>query len=46
MICPRCGKPDGDHAFAEMLHCLYADAGLSREQAEELVDQLLSEADA
>lgn len=44
-MCERCGRPDDDHTFAELLHCLYADAGLTREQADGIVDRITAEAE-
>lgn len=42
-ICERCGRLDDDHTFAELLHCVYADAGLIRETADEIVDRITAE---
>jgi hypothetical protein len=42
-FCDACGRLDDDHAFAELLHCLYADAGLTREQADGIVDRITAE---
>jgi hypothetical protein len=41
--CERCGRLDDDHTFSELLHCLYADAGLTREQADGIVDRITAE---
>jgi hypothetical protein len=42
-LCDRCGRWDQEHSFAELMHCLYAEAGLSREQADGIVDRMTAE---
>jgi hypothetical protein len=41
--CDACGRPDDAHTFTELLVCLYGEAGLTREQAEGIVDRLTEE---